>query len=88
MTRLAILAAAAMLAFSPAQAHIPEKCVDLFHEAGRENEDLVERMNAVFDEIMEYRYDTLADLFSQAYGAYIPFSAALAAAIQCVQEEE
>ena len=67
MKRIPVITALSILLTQPAQAHIPDKCVDLFHEAGRENEDLVGRMNAVFDEIMEtteYRYDTLADLFS------------------------
>lgn len=75
------LATFAMLAFLPTQAHVPDECDDLFHDAGRENEDLVERMNAAFDEIMEtteYRFERLADLFSQA----------LAIALQCIPEEK
>ena len=92
MTRLAMALYACTSATAPAaQAHVPNECIHLFYEAGRQHQDFLQRMEVVFDEIMdttEFEYGYLADLFAQAYGAYPGFALSLSEAIECLQSEE
>ena len=54
MTRLAMAFCACAAVTAPAaQAHVPDECVHLFHEAGHQHQDFLKRMQAVFTEIME-----------------------------------
>ena len=91
-TRYAIVAAAvaAVLASTPATAHVPQKCGSLFHAAGAENDRLVARGNRATEISVDglyqrpgRRYERLADELAQFLGAYAAFATKLTKAIDC-----
>ncbi len=90
-----IVLAAALVAAPPASAHVPQKCVPLFHKAGKMTQAVVRKGNEARDvansglnrirHVRGDEYSMLADRLAQLMGWQRDMFSALAKAIECVE---